>query len=237
MTMKQPSQSVISHETEQAVADYLRHNPDFFERHIYMLKSLRVPHPTGAAVSLIERQVDVLRNENRELSRQLADMIEVARENDQVSARMQRLALALMGTCSLSEALEALSSALREDFDTDFVEIRVIHPQQPSDSRCPQLVQESDPGLAAFENFFAAAQPLCGRLRNEQLEYLFGESGQDVCSTALIPFRNTDLRGMVAVGSHDRDRFQAGMGTLFLGYLGELVGRAIRPEFLAGNGS
>ncbi len=218
--------------TEQTVADYLRQNPDFFERHIYLLHSLKIPHATGAAASLIERQVAVLREENRRLTRKLKEILEVVRENDQLNIRMQQLTLKLMEATSLDKLLNALQKGLREDFQADFVNVRLIPARQyhalPKQSA---VVSNEDPGLAAFTHFFAAGQPLCGRLRVDQLTYLFDDAGYEVSSTALVPFSNRDLRGMIAIGSKERDRFQPGIGTLFLTHLGELVSRSIWPLF------
>lgn len=232
--MKQPIRDVPEREAESAIADYLRRHPDFFDRHLFLLKSLRVPHPAGTAVSLIERQIEVLRQENRELNRRLGEMVAVARENDQVSSRMQRLTLALMDAAGPKEALAALRQSLHEDFAADFVEVRLIGSANAAATPLPGIVPRDDPGLQCFEHFLAGEQPLCGRLRADQLEYLFGSNGVEVASAALIPFRNAAWRGIVAVGSRDRSRFQANMGTLFLSYLGELIGRAMRPN---GSGS
>ena len=86
---------------DESVVDYLLGHPDFFEAHAELLSKLKVPHPTGTAVSLIERQVEVLRGQNRQLERKLVDLIEVARANDTLIERIHRLALALLEGANL----------------------------------------------------------------------------------------------------------------------------------------
>jgi len=54
-----------------SVAEYLQTYPDFFERNGPLLAKLRLPHlrDAGATVSLVERQVEVLRERNQSLER------------------------------------------------------------------------------------------------------------------------------------------------------------------------
>ena len=77
--------------SSDSIVDYLLSHPEFFEAHPELLVKLKVPHPSGTAVSLIERQVEVLRGQNRQLERKLVDLIEVARANDTLIERIHRL--------------------------------------------------------------------------------------------------------------------------------------------------
>ena len=82
--------------TDEAVAEFLTQNPDFFERNSHLLKALRLPHASGGAVSLVERQVSVLRQRDVKLEKQLKDLIQVARDNDVLSAKVHRLSIELL---------------------------------------------------------------------------------------------------------------------------------------------
>src|SRR5437773_762465 len=86
------------HPTNEAViVDYLQHNPDFFERNAPLLSKLRLPHDRGpATVSLVERQVQVLREKNQSLESKVREFVEVARGNDALSAKIHRLACGLV---------------------------------------------------------------------------------------------------------------------------------------------
>src|ERR1700678_1736498 len=101
------------------VADYLQSHPDFFERNAALLAKLRLPHmrDSGATVSLVERQVEVLRERNQALERKLKELVEVARANDALSERIHRLTQRLFGARSLPETIGAAEASLREDFD------------------------------------------------------------------------------------------------------------------------
>ena len=87
--------------SEQAVREYLEANPDFFDRHGALLSSLSVPHGSGEAISLVERQVSVLRQKEIKLSRQIKDLIDVARANDTLAAKIHELSLQLMAAKQL----------------------------------------------------------------------------------------------------------------------------------------
>ena len=84
----------------------------------------------------------------------------------------------------------------------------------------------------AFAEFFKRAEPLCGRLQQDKLDALFGAQAAEVHSAVLLPIGSA---GMLAVGSHDPNRFHPGMGTVFLKLIGEAVGTAL-ARFPAGHG-
>ena len=105
--------------SEQAVHDFLAANPDFFERHTPLLGTLRLPHVTGGAVSLVERQVSVLRQKDVKLERRLRELVEVARANDRLAGKIHALALELLAAKSLSGTLAAIEQALRVGFGAD----------------------------------------------------------------------------------------------------------------------
>ena len=103
--------------SEEDVVDYLRRHPEFFERQPQSLAGMKLNHPTGGgAISLVERQVTVLRQKNTELERKLKDLISVAKVNDGLVKRMHKLAVTLLGEPDISRRLTALESNLREQF-------------------------------------------------------------------------------------------------------------------------
>src|SRR5688572_27188339 len=115
---KQPVRGVdASNLPEDAIADYLQQNPDFFERHAPVLAKLKLPHGRGAAtVSLVDRQVLVLREKNEKLETRLRELIEVARDNDVLASKIHRLACRLLRARTAPALIDALEGSLREDF-------------------------------------------------------------------------------------------------------------------------
>ena len=215
---------------DDGVVDYLLSHPEFFEGHPELLAKLKVPHPTGTAVSLIERQVEVLRQQNRQLERKLVDLIEVARANDTLIERIHRLALALLEGSSLPERLYALQEELRERFGADEVSLFLLHTkEQKTDAGPARWLKTDDAGLEQFREFLKTGKPHVGRLRPPQLEFLFGEQAERIASSALVPLGDKGGWGLLAVGSHDAERFSPTLGTAFLTRISELVSAAVHP--------
>ncbi len=108
----------IAEVDEAAVASYLSATPEFFDRHAQLLAKIRLPDSRGGAstVSLLERQVEVLRERNRQLERKVKDFVDVARENDALGTRVLAMARRLIAAPDRAAAIVAIESALREDF-------------------------------------------------------------------------------------------------------------------------
>lgn len=218
--------------SEDAVHDYLKCNPDFFERHGALLGSLRLPHVTGGTVSLVERQVSVLRQKDLKLERKLKELLEVARANDVLTAKLHQLTLQLLAAGSLADTLRALETALRTGFNADqSILILFGDPASFSDinvGRFFKVVDRDDAALKTFDTFLNNHNPRCGQVRDVQRDFLFGRETDEVGSAALVPLGKKSEIGFLAIGSVDADRFHPGMSIDFLKRLGQLVSEALR---------
>ena len=216
---------------DDEIADYLTANPEFFQRRPEVLARLRIPHgSSGNTISLIEKQVEVLRTQNRGLERKLVDLIEVARGNDAAIEKIHQLAMMLMETDDLSDLLTGLQDVLRSRFLADEVAIVVFEGDAKALTGSPaRRVARDDPALAHFANFIKAGKPHCGRLRPPQLEFLFGAKHGDVGSCALVPLGPRAELGLLAVGARSEDQFAPTLGTVYLVHIGDLVAAALKP--------
>ena len=225
---------------EHDIADYLRAHPEFFVNHTGLLADIQIPHHTAGAISLIERQVTVLRDQNQELKRQLHALVQVARDNDRLNEQVQRLTLALMEAGSLSVTLRIIGDSLRNDFRADalvlglFAHEGQLPPLDPQGLLQLRALPEREADAAAFATLLATGKPLCGHLRRGQMQYLFGATAPENVASAVVLVLNASADagpgkrlGMLGIGSRDARRYHAGMGTLFLSHLGELIGRAV----------
>ena len=232
MSTQRKPEFIEEDRTEEAVHDYLEANPDFFERHPELLSSLRLPHVSGAAVSLVERQVSVLRQKDLKLERKLKDLIEVARINDTLGAKMHQLTLRLLAANDISGTLEAIETALRTGFNSDLsVLILFCDPAMFEDvnvGRFFKPVERETEALKAFATFLKGNNPRCGQVRDAQRDFLFGKETDEVGSAALIPLGKKSDIGFLAIGSADSDRFHPGMSMDFLSRLGDLVAEALK---------
>ncbi|OOZ36096.1 DUF484 family protein [Solemya velesiana gill symbiont] len=215
----QPNQATTEEDTEQSIIDYLKSNPDFFDRNPELLQELELSHSSGDAVSLIERQVRTLREQNEQQKQQLHDFVAVARENELLNDRLHNLTLSLIDTLNFDEVVNVLEDKLHDDFQAEAVELHLFdHAETNGDA---------NPDLDGFRDFINSAIPRCGRLQQDQLSYLFGAQADDIQSTALIPIMGEGIQGLLAIGSHSEHRFHPGMGTDYLSRLGEIISKTL----------
>ena len=216
---------------EAAVASYLAATPEFFDRNAQLLAKIRLPDARGGnTVSLLERQVEVLRERNRQLERKVKDFVDVARENDALGGRVLAMARRLISARGGAAAVAAIEASLREDLDAAqsvLVLTPAGAPPGVAESRFLRVVPSDTPELKSFESLFSSGRPRCGQLRDTQRDFLFGADAAEVGSVALVPLGVKGSLGLLACGSNDSQRFNPTMSTDFLGHIGELIAAAL----------
>jgi hypothetical protein len=239
MTTQHQRGEVFEGLSEEAVAYYLQAHPEFFERHGHLLTHLRLPHQTGgSAISLVERQVEILRQRNRKIERKLHELVEVARLNDKLAGKILGLARELVGSRPAESVLNVIESSLREDFGAD-ESIIVLFDAVGADTaavpkrRFLRRAPRNAPVLQPFETFLAANRPRCGQIRDAQRDFLFGKDNDEIGSVAMVPLGEGASLGLLAIGSRDAERFHPAMSMDFLAHIGELVGQALTPRTAA----
>ena len=218
------------------VADYLQTYPDFFERNSALLTKLRLPHlrDMGATVSLVERQVEVLRERNQSLERKLKELVDVARSNDTLADRIHRLSQRLIQAHSLLDTINAVETSLREDFDAmHSVLVLFLEQARTLAPEAGQFLRSGDPtdaDIKTFESLLQSGKPRCGQVRDAQRDYLFGKDSVAIGSVALTPLGPKGELGILAIGASDAERFHPAMSTEFLSRIGELVTYALMRQ-------
>jgi len=218
--------------SEQAVHDYLAAHPDFFENHPNLLNSLHLPHATGGAISLVERQISVLRQKDLKLEKKLKELIGVARANDLLSAKIHELTMQLLSAHDLKTTVIALEEGMRSGFSADQAVLVVFGDPKAFDDidagRFFRVVEKDAEALSPFKTFLGGSSARCGQIRDAQRDFLFKEDAGEIGSTALVPLTNDTEIGFLAIGSNDANRFHPGMSIDFLTRLGDLVAGALR---------
>lgn len=231
-TRPQPSPEPDTELSDERVARYLADHPDFFEEHPGVLAALKLPHRTGgSAVSLVERQVSILRQRNEKLERQMHDLLGVARSNESLSKKLHALSLMALGSKSVRDLTEGLEEGLRVEFGADQTTLILFTGSARyaglGDLSFVREVAATADSLKPFRTFLDAARPRCGQMRDAQRGFLFGQDNLHIASTALVPLGQNGRVGILAIGSKDGTRFHPGMGTEFLGRLGEVIGAVL----------
>jgi len=219
--MSDTGEKIGAHE----IAAWLRRHPKFLQQFPDLALSLVVPRDDGPAASLASYQLEVLRDKNRELSRRLQDLFAISQENERLAVRTHQLTLSLMRQSNAAGTVRAMAASLAEDFDGDLVRIVLFEPVAGvDDAEWLQMIARDDRMLQPFADCLKEGEPLCGRLHPDKQAVMYGARVEEINSSALLPLEGV---GLVAVGSHDPNRFYPGMGTLFLRMMGEAFAAAL----------
>ena len=229
MTTAAKAESCARETDAGQVSAFLKQHPDFFDKHPELLTELQLPHPSGTAVSLIERQVQILREQNQGLKNKLLELVDVARDNDRLNERMHQMTLDLLRAGSLIELLDTLDTHLRNEFSADTINLHLpgLDETRQRETGATELVID-DTVKELFPTPIGESKPQCGRLRQDQLDFLFQEQAAAIESAAIIPLGEHACAGLLTIGSREVNRFHPGMGTLFLSHLGELMVRLLQ---------
>jgi uncharacterized protein YigA (DUF484 family) len=211
----------------EAVVAFLRQSPEFFLDRDELLTSLTLKHETGEAVSLVERQVSLLRERNLQMRHRLASLMSVARENDVLLEKTQRLVLSLLEAKSLTQVIRAVNNSLTADFNADFSALLIISSQQYDNARIVTI----DEARGEISSIINSSRAVCGVLRANELEFLFPADAKKIGSAAVTAISNGNTLGILAIGSQDPNRYRSSMGTIFLSYVSEVLNRVL-PKFV-----
>lgn len=216
--------------TDSTVSEYLMDNPDFFNKHPAILAELKIPHDRGNAISLVERQVAVLREQNQQTRKRLHELIEIARQNEELARRMHQLALTLMDADDPKDIFNTLYENLKKNFHADRVIARLFASPSFVDSiATDEFAGKDTTEQSLFKSIIEKRMPLSGRMKRQQQVFLFGDDGDDIASSVMVPLHGKGWGGILAIGSFNAERFQPGMGVELLANLGEILSFILKP--------
>ncbi|MFT7132018.1 MAG: hypothetical protein ACI81O_000726 [Cyclobacteriaceae bacterium] len=222
------------------VADYLSANPDFFVNHDALLLDLQLPHAHGGDVSLVERQVSLLRDRNLELRKQLEAMMTAATTNSEIFLKCQRLVLALLEATNTADFYLALEKSFKRDFKCNAYSLMVFNENAEQINHFTYSVSETT-ARDYVGALIKSKEPTLGVLRPAEQDFLFRHASGKVRSAAVLSVKDPATRGsargqiaLLAIGSDDGNYFQPGMGTLFIGFIADVLARLLPAMLKAG---
>ena len=215
---------------EKDIARYLRDHPDFFENHQDILSGMLLSHETGSAVSLIERQVQILREQKDEQKRKLQRLISTAQNNEKLNNNVNALILDLLDAETLNDVLAVIKQRISSDFEVDAITVKLLASGNDVLKMHDELTAWQQPALVIGEKVMTSRQPMCGAFKKEQMLALFDDA--EIQSAGIVPLAQDETSkscyGIVAIGSYDPHRFRADMGTIFLSLLGQVLTRILK---------
>jgi uncharacterized protein YigA (DUF484 family) len=213
--------------SEDDVAQYLKSHSGFFLKRDDLLMELSLGHPSsGAAVSLLERQVSLLRERNMDVRGRLNHLLDNAQGNDQLFDKTKALVLALIEATSLNAVVNTFNRSLLSDFSVDYSSMTLFGNRKQHRKLSARMV-DVDEAYSKIPGLLRSNKATCGILRPEEFDFLFAEQGQQVKSAAVLPLVHGQALGVIAIGSSSADYFSADMSTLFLNYIGDVISRIV----------
>ena len=198
----------------KAVEAFLRAHPNFLQDRPGLLAALNLPHGGEGAVSLVERQVSVLRERNIASRQKLAELSDISRENDRLLDATRNTILALLAGENRADLSRIWLHHVTDTFQAEMGALLWLDESSGSAGEAP---------LAS--KLIRHGESFSGVLRPEEMQAVFGTDATEG-SAALVAIRSGgDDIGVLGVGSHDTQRYRAEDGTLFLDYLAEVIGQ------------
>ena len=212
--------------TEEDIAEFLIHTPGFFERHAELLTAVQLTSPHGGrAVSLQERQAEMLRDKIKLLEQRLMEMMRHGNENMLIADRMLRWARQMFLVARPVDLPAVLMSEIRSQFSVPQAALKLwdvaeVYAGEPFAQGASDDVRSLASSLTA---------PYCGvNAGFDAVRWL--DDPQAAASLALIPLRAGAAGpafGLLILASPDSQRYQAGMATDFLERIAELASAAL----------
>ncbi|TQV70767.1 DUF484 family protein [Exilibacterium tricleocarpae] len=217
--------------SEEQVSEFLRQHPDYFVKNPGLLADLRLPHESGGAISLVERQVSVLRERNMDMRHRLSKLLDNARDNDKLFEKTKRLILALLEAQDLGDLVDALFYSFDNEFNIHFTTLLFYGDPARLPSTAARVVSIGE-ARAHIGQVLKTNRAMCGSMSPAERRFLFGDSADQVGSTAIVPLIHGNAFGLLAIGNRDPKYYRSSMGTLFLSYIGEVLNRMLPPKLL-----
>ena len=229
---EQTAQKKVDALSHEQVAEYLREHPDFFVGQDELLRSLTLPHDSGQAISLVERQVHLFREQRDALRREMVELVSIARHNDRLFEKSKRLLLQVIEAKTINDMAAAVDDSMRGDFGLDAASVLLFTDNDgPSAGRGQGALQLVDRGEAQrrLGTLLEGDRAVCGHFNEHERSFLFPDRDDPIASVALMPLRHQGLVGVFAVGSCQPGYFDQSMGSLFLGYISDTLSRLLPP--------
>jgi uncharacterized protein YigA (DUF484 family) len=222
---------------DAAVAAWLRGHPAFFHGHADLLLELSIPHESGKAISLLERQVAVFRERQSSLQDQIHEFIGNARNNDNLFEKTRLVVLDVLRSTTFPELLGLMSERLRVDFDASASALVFVSDAAASGGDVVRLSTASV--RAALGELFAKQRTYCGALNHVQQQLLFPGQSAPIVSAAIVPLHLPEDSAvrlqyglpLLLIGSTREQHFNSSLDTLFLDFIGEIL--AVRLQSIA----
>ena len=215
---KEPADSLTASEVE----DYLKQYPNFFRSRDTLLEALSLTGDSGNTVSLVERQVDGLREQNAAITERLDELISVAERNNEVFNKCRSLVLSLISSSDSDSFFSALEQSFKREFNSTTYSLIIFGKEPRHINHFASIVSEAS-AADYVGTLMRAKEPVLGVLRPPEQDFLFRHASDKIESAAVLAVRAKNLNALLAIGSESPTYFESGLGTLFIGFVADAL--------------
>ncbi len=217
--------------TDNDVINYLSSNTDFFVRHPEQLEALKVSNKNGKVASLVNHQVNVLKERNNQLKSRLSKLIGYAEENEKTMSLVFELTLQLSQISHVANVTKHFTRFVKQSFDSDLFKIVLPTYENLKPTASVLCVEDQEEFTRIFADFIKNNAPICGRLQKDKLEFIFGQRAEKIGSTVILPIGSRAQKGLLVFSSFDENKFNPGMSTDLLARLSQILDRKLKNTF------
>ena len=210
--------------SNKEIAEYLILNPNFFKENPEVLNSIEIVHDSGAAVSLIQKQVELLRSNYNSTTDKLMELLGNAKNNEDIFIQTKELILRLIDASSIEEIVALLEKSFVSNFGAK--KSRVLFFSESSKNLPKGRIKSPAEATNILGNLLKPGKIFCGEVNKEVAKFIFNQK-TDVKEMALVPLNSNSLLGLIALGSDKSGKYSDNKDTLFLDFIAEVVSKLI----------
>ena len=216
--------------TQEKIKEYLLNNPNFFDKNPDTLESLVIPHFSGGAISLVERQILLLREKNLELTEHIKNIRTTAEDNVKLFEKTTRLVASLIMANDFESLVSRLSESLSRDFQVEFHQLILFGNCKIEANAYTKIVsiKEAEDNVGML---LTKEEPLSGISSRIELEFLFGNKKRKVKSAAAARLFNNSLLGILAIGNSNPNYYNSILDTIFFSHVTKVLNGLIPKMF------
>ena len=205
--------------SNKEIAEYLILNPNFFKENPEVLNSIEIVHDSGAAVSLIQKQVELLRSNYNSTTDKLMELLGIAKNNEDIFILTKELILSLIDALSIEEIVVLLEKSFVADFGAK--NSRVLFFTESSKNLPKGRIKNPSEATNILGNLLKPGKIFCGEVNKDVAKFIFNQK-TSVKEMALVPLNSSSLLGLIALGSDQPGKYSDNKDTLFLDFIARI---------------
>ena len=210
--------------SNKEIAEYLILNPNFFKENPEVLNSIEIIHESGAAVSLIQKQVELLRSNYNSTTDKLMELLGIAKNNEDIFILTKELILSLIDASSIEEIVALIEKSFVADFGAK--KSKVLFFTESSKNLPKGRVKNPAEARNILGNLLKPGKIFCGEVNKKVAKFIFNQK-TGVKEMALVPLNSSSLLGLIALGSDQPGKYSDNKDTLFLDFIAEVASKLI----------